>query len=198
MLLGPAITEAEGEWWAGVQLVLLGLAAAFWIITFGAILYVPVALLSVDVGVRMVLAMGWLGTTAAGVLAGRRLSQGPGGGGWLPTVVLVVPSVFVLGAIGAVALLVAYLVNDPAVSFSAGSGAPHRIAVYLQGVKGTSWATLVLYGFLMLFLYRLASELIEVNLFSLHAMYANRLIRGYLGRRGPRRTGGSVGDEQAA
>jgi Patatin-like phospholipase len=180
-LLGPAITEAEREWWARFN-ALLGLAAAFWIITFGTILYVPVAFLRVDVGVRMVLASGWLGTTAAGVLASRRIvSRSTGTRGWLPTVALVAPPVFVLGLVGAVALLVAYLVNDPAVSFSADGSAAHRIAVYLQGVKGASWVPLVLYGLLMLFLYRLASDLIDVNRFSLHAMYANRLIRGYLG-----------------
>ena len=61
-------------------------------------------------------------------------------------------------------------------------------AGYFLGLVGTPFARLGLSLLGAYVLYLVANRFIDVNLFSLHAMYANRLIRCYLGasRRKPR------------
>ena len=134
-------------------------------------------------GPRVAIASGWLGTTALGVLTGRFVLpklQAKGGGQIVAKVAALAPPIFLVGLIGLVGLLASLLLNSPALN------APHGddltpFAYYLEGVRGTSVWMILLLAFAFGGLAFVGSKLIDVNLFSLNAMYANRLIRCYLG-----------------
>ena len=86
-----------------------------------------------------------------------------------------------VGILGALALLGAFLVNDPQVVFPAAGSEDVGVANYLRGVRNASFPRILAWLALFGVLAWMGSKLIDVNLFSLNAMYANRLIRCYLG-----------------
>ncbi len=158
-------------------------------VTIGTVVYAPAVLLMAGPWLRSAIASGWLLTTAAGALSGRLGSMAPRSSKSLvPLIATVAPPVFVIGLLGLVASLGAYLVNGNTPTPAAGATADTaRIwATYLVGIQGTSWLSLASYAALMYILYSLATNLIDVNLFSLNAMYANRLVRCYLGASRPK------------
>ncbi len=180
-LLGRQITEAEREWWSRLSALLL-IAAIGWASALATVIYVPALFLAAGTWVRVALTSGWLGATVAGVLTGRRARpKAKGGGGvTLTTVATLLPPVFLAGLVGAVSLLAAYFVNTPRLDFSAGAEG------YYRGMIGASFYALAVALLASYDLYWLANRFIDVNLFSLHAMYANRLIRCYLGASRPK------------
>jgi len=187
-LLGPDVSESEREWWARLCAG-FGLAATFWLVAMATVVYVPAAFLVANNVIRAALPSTWVVTTAAGVLSGRRhAARGKGSRDWLPLLARVAPAVFVVGLVGLVALLVAYLVNGSVPEPVGPCDLACKWRRYLEGLQGTSWLTLAFYGIVMYVLYEVASGLIDVNLFSLHAMYANRLVRCYLGASRPKPT----------
>ncbi len=179
---GRSITEGEREWWARLT-ARLAVASLYWMLGIGATLYLPAAFLGAGPAARVAIASGWLGTTALGVLTGRFVLpklQAKGGGQVVARVAGLAPPIFLIGLLGLVGLLASLLLNSPALN------APHGddlapFGYYLEGVRGTSvWMILLLtigFGGLAF----VGSKLIDVNLFSLNSMYANRLIRCYLG-----------------
>ena len=183
---GRTMTEAEREWW-GRYNARLAIASILWLIGFGATLYLPAAFLSAGAYARVAITSGWLGTTVLGVLTGRFMLpklQATGTGRMLAKVAAIAPPIFLVGLLGLVGLLASLLLNTP------GLNSPHGddltpFAYYLEGVQGTSvWMILLLaLGFSGLAF--LGFKLIDVNLFSLNAMYANRLVRCYLGASRP-------------
>ncbi len=182
-LLGRAITEAEREWWSRFGALLL-IGGLLWTLTFAAIIYAPALLLGVGLPLRLLIASGWAGTTLAGVIAGRNARPEPSGGvggGVLATVAAVAPPVFLVGFLGGVALLAAGLVDRPSVVFPAAGHEAEAIARYFHGLRAAPLPGLGLWLGLSGLMTLVGSLLIDVNLFSLHAMYANRLIRCYLG-----------------
>jgi len=181
-IAGREMTEAEREWW-GRYNAKLAIASILWLIGIGATLYLPAAFLSAGAYTRVAIASGWLGTTALGVLTGRFVLpkfQAKGGGQVLAKVAAIAPPIFLIGLLGLVGLLASLLLNMP------GLNAPHGddltpFGYYLEGVRGTSVWMILLLGFGFGGLAILGFNLIDVNLFSLNAMYANRLVRCYLG-----------------
>ncbi len=191
-LLGRQITEAEREWWARLSALLL-IGAILWAVAMVTIIYIPAVFLGSGAAVRVALTSGWLGATASGLVMARRYQarrEGGGGGGGLglATIAAVLPPVFLVGLLGGVSLLAAFLVNDPPPQFTTEPGELSGAAGYFLGLVGTPFARLGLSLLGAYVLYLVANRFIDVNLFSLHAMYANRLIRCYLGasRRKPR------------
>jgi hypothetical protein len=181
-IAGRVMTEAEREWWSRFN-ARLAIATILWLVGIGATLYLPAAYLSAGTYARLAIASGWLGTTAMGVLTGRfvlpRL-QAKGSGQLLARVAAIAPPIFLVGLLGLLGLLASLLLNVP------GLNVPHGddltpFAYYLEGVRGTSVWMILLLGFVFGGLALLGFNLIDVNLFSLNAMYANRLIRCYLG-----------------
>jgi hypothetical protein len=187
-LLGRVITEAEREWWARVAALLL-IAAVAWLGAMGTILYVPALFLYAGVPMRLAMTSGWLGATAIGVLTGRRAGPTPTGGGGsrlLGMIPAFGPPIFLVGLLGAVSLVVSYLVNAPTPVFPAAGAERAGVALYFQGVNGTSIWTLVVWFLAAYLLFDWGKKRVDVNLFSLNAMYANRLIRCYLGASRPK------------
>ena len=180
-LLGRSITEAEREWWSRFGALVL-ISALLWVLAFATILYVPALFLGIGLPVRLLIASGWLGTIVAGVVAGRNVRPAKtGGSGVLGVIAAVAPPIFMVGILGALALLGAFLVNDPQVVFPAAGSEDVGIANYLRGVRNASFPRILAWLALFGVLAWMGSTLIDVNLFSLNAMYANRLIRCYLG-----------------
>jgi len=178
-VLGRRVGEAEREWWARVS-ALLTLSALGWAGVMATVVYVPGLYLSAGPVVRAAVASGWLGSAAFGVVTGRYVLPKVGGGRGVTTLASVASQVFLVGLLGAVALLAAAVANVPSLAGPHGD-ALGPFAYYLEGVKGASFLTLVALLAGSYVLYRLARGLIDVNLFSLHAMYVNRLTRAYLG-----------------
>ena len=180
-LLGRSITEAEREWWSRFGALVL-ISALLWVLAFATILYVPALFLGIGLPVRLLIASGWLGTIVAGVVAGRNVRPAKtGGSGVLGVIAAVAPPIFMVGILGALALLGAFLVNDPQVVFPAAGSEDVGVANYLRGVRNASFPRILAWLALFGVLAWMGSTLIDVNLFSLNAMYANRLIRCYLG-----------------
>ena len=190
-LLGRLIEEAEREWSARLCAG-FGIAALAWMVTIGTVVYAPAGLLMAGPLARSAIASGWLLTTAATMLSGRLGSTGPRRSKFalpLPLLATVAPPVFVIGLLALVASLVAYLTNgkSPAPMGGGTLGAAQIWGNYLAEVQNTHWLSLASYYALMIILYLIAAYHIEVNLFSLNAMYANRLVRCYLGASRPRK-----------
>jgi hypothetical protein len=182
-LLGRTIGEAEREWWARVS-GMMTLTALQWLVGMATVVYVPALWLSAGGLARAAIASGWLSTAAFGVLTGRYVLPRVKGQGLglvsVTTIASVAAQAFLIGLLGTVALLVSAIANVPSLSAPRGD-LPGPFEYYIEGVKGTRFATLVAILFVSWVLYKLAQKLIDVNLFSLNAMYANRLTRCYLG-----------------
>ena len=121
----------------------------------------------------------WLSISIAGVLAARgsrsRSSRQGGPRAWL---VAAAPTVFVVGLLVLTSVLVGWLMKDPVPK-------PGGMADYWDGLKDvTRCASLrywiVIFGSIFL----LMSWRVNVNQFSLHDLYAYRLMRCYLRTRG--------------
>ena len=184
-LLGRSITEAEREWWSRLSALLL-IASLLWTVALVSIVYVPAALLASGPVLRTALASGWLATTAFGVLSGRRAQPKGGNGDLLGTIAAVVPPIFLVGFLGAASLFAAHLVNMPPLTFPDANQDWTAVGRYFQGVRGASFWSMIRWLIALAFLFWLGMKQIDVNLFSLHAMYANRLVRCYLGASRPR------------
>jgi uncharacterized protein YodC (DUF2158 family) len=180
-LLGRAVSEGEREWWARIS-AMLTRRALFWLALGGIILYVPGLFLSSGPIIRTLIASGWIGSAVVGVLTGRFALPKTGGD---PAIRItqaasVASIVFLAGLLGAVALVGSVLLNTPALY------APHGddlspFGYYIKGVNGTTFVPLLVVFLGSLALFQIARRLIDVNLFSLNAMYASRLTRCYLG-----------------
>jgi hypothetical protein len=195
-LLGRKIDEAEREWWA--RLSALGtLAALGWIGVMATTLYVPGLLLASEPWVQKTITLSWLGTAVWSVITGKFvLPRMEGLSAKVVTMLAALASsVFLVGLVGVVALIVSVLVNSPsplALSRNSPSlSAPsrddlglfnyHILGHYILGVNGTRTYDLLEVLVVVALFFVLATSLIDVNLFSLNAMYANRLTRCYLG-----------------
>ncbi len=178
---GAALSEYEREWRTRVGAMMLRLGAV-WAGVFAVVVYLPWAVesWSASIWAATVWAVGSVAVYAAQKLLGGSVgATGPGlwarFGRW---VLLVVPPLLLAGVLG----LVSYLIQDlPEVGPLRGSflekvngGAPAVSGVeYLGPVAG--WLFIVAglgVGY---------SYLVHPNLFSLHSVYGNRLIRCYLG-----------------
>ena len=188
-LLGRAITEAEREWWSRFG-ALIFIAILLWVLGSATVLYVPALVVGVGLPLRLAIASGWLGTTALGVVTGKYvLPKGTGTGSALKLLTVMAPPIFLVGLLGAVSFLAAYLVNDPGVAFAAKGLEAAGMANYLKGLRGASITPILIWLGLFGLAAHLGSRFIDVNLFSLNAMYANRLIRCYLGASRPKTSG---------
>jgi Patatin-like phospholipase len=187
-LLGRVIGESEREWWARIS-ARLTLVALFWLGGMATIIYLPGLLLESGPAIRALIASGWLATAVVGVFTGRYALPKAEGDAALRLTQLgsIAAQAFLVGLLGTVALVGSILLNMPGL-FAPRADALGPFAYYMEGVKGTSMVALILLGLGSLILYLIARELIDVNLFSLNAMYANRLTRCYLGASRPMST----------
>jgi len=182
-LLGRSIYEPEREWWSRLCALLL-IASLLWTVALVSIVYVPAALLASGPVLGTALASGWLATTALtafGNLKGGRARPKAGSGDLLGTIAAVVPPIFLVGFLGAVSLFAASFVNMPPLASPNAHQDWTGVDRYFLGVQGASFWTMTgwLIFFSLVFWFGICH--LDVNMFSPHAMYTNRLVRCYLG-----------------
>ena len=195
-LLGRWEGDEMREWWARICAWIVILAAA-WLAFFAFALYGPLLIFTlVHRPVGHGLALGWLATAAGGAWAGRRPDSHPGQNGGvtgflIKLLVRIAPTVFMVGLLVAVGMLVDVLVFDrlptappPAVAAAGMVVLPDPFA-FLDSIKTISIGRILGIGGLCIFLASVAAAMGNVNLFSLNSMYAERLIRCYLGASRP-------------
>jgi hypothetical protein len=184
-LLGRVLQEDDREWWGSLGGWLLILTCA-WVLVVGLSLFGPVLLMAIPASARALLGSGWAATALAAVLAGKNPQTGTGKSTrpaeWLARLG---PAVFLIGFLILVALLLdAIQMNVPPALGESDYSA--RLEQYFK----TRWSAplvwlvasmLVAVGFAMLVALR-----VDVNLFSLHGLYADRLVRCYLGASRPK------------
>ena len=160
-LAGTLLSDETREWWArvaGQVLLATLLVTALVLVAVYSRPFVEDAQARLRApNTTKVLAFLWAAVTGSGILAGRSRHTGKGGPAWVDLLAIVAPVVFIVG----------YLV---------------MLAVVLHGVlepESVSMALLwmVLLGLTAWWLSRRA----DLNEFSMHALYRNRLVRCYLG-----------------
>jgi hypothetical protein len=189
-LLGRQDSEAQREWWSSLGGWVL-MYAGGWASLFATVCFGPYLVLAIcgtdraDVwtwvrGGGMVAA--WVGSIYGGLAAARAPQTGSGSNGnrsaWLADLVArLTPAVFLIGLVVLVSLLAAVVSLH-----MEGSGPLDCRHCYLS-VLTTADGIYRALGVFVVFLVAawFAGRCVDVNVFSLQAMYANRLVRCYLG-----------------
>lgn len=229
VLFGSGLTEYEREWRSRIGAHQFRAALA-WVAFFGITLYLPWAVHAYWEGIGGYLGsaavLGWVGTTALSVLAGKSSKTAGEAGGpnrileWLA---LVGPVVFLVGFLALVSALLppvfTAVARSPVAAACEAVGLPHTAdpigpaesgvgrppaaekpnpapdAVEPSGGSNFLDVAADTSGSLVLVVLVAAVGLtiglgwrVDANVFSLHALYGNRLVRSYLGasRRKPR------------
>ncbi|NNG15938.1 MAG: hypothetical protein HKM89_05595 [Gemmatimonadales bacterium] len=168
-LIGRRFPEELREWWSRA-----GGAVMKWTLVITAV--TAVTLFGLDVIVEIeerapdwineALTSGWLITTITGVLAGKSAASSGGSPNRVVELVTkVAPAVFIIGLILLLAVLLERLLPV--------------IEGWDPGVGQVTWLLIV--ALLMLLAAWFLSWRVDVNEFSMHALYRNRLVRCYLG-----------------
>lgn len=173
-----ALSEYEREWRSRLGGALV-MAALSWVMFFVTTLYLPGWVARLGERLSWAAVGGWALTTLGGVLAGRSPQTGAGPRRSLPLelVARVAPPLFLIGLLALAAVLATWVLAhvSPLIACGATDGTPHGMRQPCHG-----WPLLVCAaGGLVIAL--LLSRLANINVFSLHALYANRLTRCYLG-----------------
>jgi hypothetical protein len=185
-LLGRVISPAEREWWARLCAHLL-IASVGWLVTMGSIIYVPRLLNYLNhfnSSANLGAAVTWVGATATGVLAGKsRLTRMDGKGNpVLEVIAAVTPSVFLVGLLSVTAIAGSAMLSRlvPPSTHNSGAEAIAKL-VYLRHFDEASAPYAAGLMIVMALLSYVVGHQVNVNLFSLNEMYANRLVRAFLG-----------------
>ncbi len=192
-LSGRRLSEFEREWWGRLGALVVRVAL-LWVAlsataVYGAWLVWQMGAWASGVG------LAWLGSTAAAVLTGmNRMTGEEGSKRWRELIPKLGPYVFMLG------LLVAVAAGLYALSFALGmiaEGAPCTpqtlfdrcaLADYLYQLSKAAAPAAALGGIVALtVLAGVLSWLVDINLFSFHSFYRNRLVRCFLGASNTRR-----------
>ena len=155
-LIGRMFRESQRQWWSRLGGWILGYSVA-WLLFVGIAVLIPIYQdeLRVQAGAMWAGVGGWLSTSVAGVLIGNQ--QGRESSRIRSIVVSVAPTVFILGLLVSLTLLLSN-------------------AVALERA-GAVWSSMLGLGILALFL----SWRVNINTFSLHHFYRSRLVRAYVG-----------------
>jgi hypothetical protein len=183
-LLGRAMTDDRREWWARLGACMF-LYAVAWLALFSAAIYFPGWLCRFLNGAnwtRHPITLGgtllWAASTTYGVLFG----NSPKTAHWIPNaswskkllhyLAIITPYIFVAGFLLALSLLAADILN-------AVIGEGFTIDANLD-VRDLSWRLLPVF-FACIAAALLLAWRVDVNEFSTHLLYRNRLVRGFLG-----------------
>lgn len=204
-LAGRTLSEEEREWWArlGAWLTILTLA---WLGISCICFFAPLGILYA--GIRISVAgITWAGITAAGVKLAynpkfKSAQTGQSPPWWQNWILKIAPAVFVVGVLCGLAFLL-FLVTGPLLIHLGPSLSPYSRSVNaaqtnllgstdgwfsLTHLRENYWPLLnsgsviavALPGILFL-ISALMAWRVDVNLFSMHHFYRNRLVRAYLG-----------------
>jgi hypothetical protein len=186
-LQGGFLDEAQREWWSSLASWVLMYATA-WAAVFGTILFGPYLVLiylqdqSWRKELILALVIGWLFLVYLGVAAAqspgtRNSSLFPGWSGVVGISARLAPGVFLVGL-----LVFAALTTDSITHYLRHGGEWVSAGQYLMLLNDPEVGCWKIVAFpLFLVTAILAGRFVDVNIFSLQGMYANRLIRCYLG-----------------
>ena len=188
-LLGDSLTDDTREWWASLSAWVL-LCAVGWGAVLGSTMFGRFAVNWVGFRVgsfavaQTALVAGWLGTSVSGVIAAassKSSSARRGGlGEWIAAAA---PPVFLAGLLVFTSILAGWILGDPVPRFGrAGNSAKYWAQlVDMAQCSNLRW-WIGLFGLVFLIMW----WRVNVNHFSLHDLYANRLVRCYMGASRPR------------
>ena len=193
-LVGRGLAEEDREWWSRLGAWLIA-SAAGWFVLCAASIYGPFAIMYAQSWIAS-LSLAWVVSTVAGVLLGNsKATGGPSTGRWLNLAAEIAPYLFVVGLLLALSFgihvgLIELVDPDPfgplgtdeqlAIS---GPSFLHYAMVLNRIRESQPWIPVpVLIALTLLLAWRL-----DINLFSFHMFYRNRLVRCYLGASNPQR-----------
>jgi hypothetical protein len=185
---GSLLREHEREWRSRVAASLFGWAVG-WLAFFGATVYLPQLLwylwdhytVPYVVVLNTLAGAGWLLISWIGAEAGASPSTGEQArrpSRWLEWVAALGPPVFFLGLFTAAAMVIDLLVGRASDVAPPGGGGVGLVPAWWPAdyASQACFYVLVFAGVSLLFVFR-----VNVNRFSMHMLYANRLTRCYLG-----------------
>lgn len=184
-LIGRGFSEVNREWWGrlGGWALMLGLVWGSW---FAVVILGSVALVRAGIELGSGGGLAWLATTAWGVWMGRSEQTGGDkpGKSWTEAALGILPYVFILGLL----ILLAWLIQGLTAGLPEGADFMGILTNQMERVARPDVAVEMLVmlvvcgtGFWVL------NQRLDVNLFSMHHFYHNRLARCYLGASNPQR-----------
>ena len=187
-LLGRNLPDERREWWSrlGAWAMIYSLT---WAVVTGISLYGPTLVEQVAKAGKGWLAAGgltWIGTTLFGVLSARsaetsaKQEHAGGKARWLNLVAMAAPYVFVIGLLLAISCGLHYAIHSPVTESNETSPASWASMTRMLDVSQSAWLPwLSAIGCLVLAV--VLAWRVDVNEFSMHHFYKNRLVRCYLG-----------------
>ncbi|MGA7795160.1 MAG: patatin-like phospholipase family protein [Candidatus Acidiferrales bacterium] len=176
--MGREFPDEKREWLARLGGLLL-LAALVWTGLFGMAIYGPLLVMRAGVWSGSAAGVAWMASTISGILAGKSSSTGKKSTNWkLSIITTIAPYVFVVGLL----LLLSFgvyvaLAEIQAVPLARVLSPAHYWDLQCRNLdwKLFIWLCVTFLGALSL------SSRVDINEFSMHMLYRNRLTRCYLG-----------------
>jgi len=196
-LMGRAYPEMYREWWSRVGGALIAICAA-WIAWCALAIFIPKVVAAVEMWVKGAMAAGWFGALGAALGLVRSFSSSSTATKTLPrfaNLAVTIASIVLIALAIAVACGVHVLLG--AIGGYAGTSFFENVANWTWLVPGafsaqpSTWLHALPPAWMLLlisvFVAGLLGWRVDINRFSLHDMYKNRLIRCYLGASNPQR-----------
>lgn len=190
-LMGRGFPEENRQWWSRLG-GWIGIISLLWLVVFVSAFYAAPAFdwcLANFPRLLGSLSLGWAISTAAGVMAGRSAKTSGGDSSrWMELLAKVTPVVFIVGLLGFLSTGIQRVYPSTVekisqlTGFEGGLGATSAPR-WTEGASPANTPlleTLILLGLsvgLVLYL----SWRVDINEFSMHLFYKNRLVRAYLG-----------------
>ena len=176
---GRAESEYAREWWSRLGGLMFRIIV-LWIAVTAAAVYGPPLVHSLGAYAKANFTLAWVVTTLASVFAGKssKTAGKDDSRRWTELVAKIGPYVFMFGLLVAVSsTLYSYLVEAP--------WRWESLHTYFGELDAVSWVDAGLMAGVLLAVALLLSATVDVNLFSFHMFYRNRLVRCYLGATRP-------------
>jgi hypothetical protein len=179
-LLGNFWHDDVREWWASFSGWLM-IDATVWVGITGLSLFGPLGIMRAPAWGQALLGSGWVATAVGGVMAGKSSRTGTGRGNQaLEALALVAPPVFLAGLLALIALLIDLIQGN------APPAAGDLANYFAKRLNDWSAMGLLLFAAGCVALVSFSAWRVDVNTFSLHGLYGNRLVRCYLGASRPK------------
>ncbi len=196
-IVGRVFAEETREWWSRLGGILLWVLL-IWVLIMSTCVYGPYLAGRLGGWIESA-GFAWILTTAAGVLAGRsRFSSGADKGAagasdnkpWVDWIAKAAPYIFIAGLLVLVStalhLWLMYMVDgNPISNRLADLGRTTSFKSYARGAQAltdwASWKDLVSALGILTGVAALLAWTVDINVFSFHMFYRNRLVRCYLG-----------------
>lgn len=197
-LAGRHFREFDREWWARLGgLVLLALGS--WAFVFLLVLYAPPLVEWLATGGLVAIITWAVGSGVGAWFAKNPISDDPRKDKrWKEALIHIAPWLFIGGlgvilAYAAHSMLLAIAGNDP--GWEKGMSLTAAIGAAVADLRGLPLEKIVYTWVGALILFVLVCARLDINLFSMHTLYRNRLVRAYLGasRAGQRNPNGFTG-----